>query len=149
MEEYVSQSISWRIEPSDLAHSTTMTLIVNLEVAEWAAEVKTFAAKPRYCTINFRDYLPSSSASFFFLHPDSSLLSSDIIGLRTPRTMMPGFNRSVVPLLRTSRLALRRSTVINPVQHVFEKDVYGVRGLATAFERSKPHVNIGMSYKTL
>ena len=51
--------------------------------------------------------------------------------------------RSLAPILRTSRLALRQQRGVNPVQHVFGKDVSGIRGLATHFERSKPHVNIG------
>ena len=51
--------------------------------------------------------------------------------------------RSLAPILRTSRLALRQQRGVNPVQHVFGKDASGMRGLATHFERSKPHVNIG------
>lgn len=54
------------------------------------------------------------------------------------------FTRSLAPLLRTSRLAVRRQKGVNPVQQVFCRDSYGVRGLATVFERTKPHVNIGM-----
>ncbi len=52
--------------------------------------------------------------------------------------------RSLVPLLRTTRLAVRQQKGINPIQQVFGKDANGVRCLATAFDRSKPHVNIGM-----
>lgn len=51
--------------------------------------------------------------------------------------------RSLAPILRTSRLALRQQRGVNPVQQVFGRDANGVRGLATVFERSKPHVNIG------
>ena len=51
--------------------------------------------------------------------------------------------RSLAPILRTGRLALRQKKSVNPVQHVFSKDASGIRGLATHFERSKPHVNIG------
>lgn len=51
--------------------------------------------------------------------------------------------RSLAPILRTSRLALRHQRGVNPVQQVFGKDASGIRGLATVFERSKPHVNIG------
>ncbi|MCJ1462595.1 translation elongation factor Tu [Pseudocyphellaria aurata] len=53
------------------------------------------------------------------------------------------FTRSLAPLLRTSRHALRRQKGVNPIQQVFGRDSYGIRGLATAFERTKPHVNIG------
>ena len=52
-------------------------------------------------------------------------------------------SRSLAPLLRTTRLAVRQQKGFNPVQQVFGKDANGVRGLATVFERSKPHVNIG------
>lgn len=54
------------------------------------------------------------------------------------------FTRSFAPLLRTTRLAVWQQKGINPVQLVFGKDANGIRGLATVFERSKPHVNIGM-----
>ena len=53
--------------------------------------------------------------------------------------------RSVTPLLRTSRIVLRQQKGVNPVQQVFGKDSNGARGLATVFERSKPHVNIGIN----
>ena len=51
--------------------------------------------------------------------------------------------RSLAPILRTSRLAVRQQRGVNPVQRVFGRDANGIRGLATVFERSKPHVNIG------
>ncbi len=56
---------------------------------------------------------------------------------------MPVLVRSIAPLLRTSRLAVRQTSGVNPLQQVFGNDAHGVRGLATAFERTKPHVNIG------
>lgn len=52
--------------------------------------------------------------------------------------------RSLAPVLRITRLALRHQRGVNPVQQVFGRDANGIRGLATVFERSKPHVNIGM-----
>lgn len=52
--------------------------------------------------------------------------------------------RSLAPLLRTTRLAVRQQKGLNPVEQVFGRDANGVRCLATAFDRSKPHVNIGM-----
>ena len=52
--------------------------------------------------------------------------------------------RSLTPLLRTTRLAVRQQKGLNPIQQVFGRDANGVRRLATAFDRSKPHVNIGM-----
>lgn len=54
-------------------------------------------------------------------------------------------SRSFAPLIRTGRLAIRQQKNVNPLQQVFGKDVNGTRGLATVFERSKPHVNIGTS----
>lgn len=57
--------------------------------------------------------------------------------------------RSFAPLLRTSRVAIRQQKGVNPVQQVFGRDADGIRGLATVFERSKPHVNIGMRHEAL
>ncbi len=54
---------------------------------------------------------------------------------------MAAFARSLRPFLGATVSATRQS--INPVQRVFGKEAIGVRGLATAFERTKPHVNIG------
>lgn len=56
---------------------------------------------------------------------------------------MASLPRSIAPLLRTSRFALQQRRGVNPVQQVFSKDGKSIRGLATVFERSKPHVNIG------
>ncbi|KAJ5391609.1 Elongation factor Tu [Penicillium cosmopolitanum] len=53
------------------------------------------------------------------------------------------FSRSINLLARTSRSSLLRPRAVNPVHHVFTSDKLAVRGLATAFERTKPHVNIG------
>ncbi|KAJ5795762.1 uncharacterized protein N7518_004302 [Penicillium psychrosexuale] len=55
---------------------------------------------------------------------------------------MSSISRSLNLLARTSRSSLLRPTTVNPVHHVFSNKVTG-RGLATAFERNKPHVNIG------
>jgi elongation factor Tu len=57
---------------------------------------------------------------------------------------MSSISRSLNLLARTSRSSLLRPTAVNPVHHVFSNKVAG-RGLATAFERNKPHVNIGMA----
>ncbi|KAJ5291376.1 Elongation factor Tu [Penicillium angulare] len=56
---------------------------------------------------------------------------------------MSGISRSLNTLARTSRASLLRPRAINPVHHVFANDKMAARGLATAFERTKPHVNIG------
>ncbi|KAL9129947.1 MAG: hypothetical protein Q9217_001749 [Psora testacea] len=55
---------------------------------------------------------------------------------------MPALSRSVAPLLRISQVVLRQQRGVNPVQQVFGS-ANGLRGLATVFDRSKPHVNIG------
>ncbi|KAI9837258.1 MAG: translation elongation factor Tu [Sarea resinae] len=58
---------------------------------------------------------------------------------------MSTFTRYVVPFLRSSRAGLRQ----NPVQYALGRPqnaarvIDACRGMATAFERSKPHVNIG------
>lgn len=57
---------------------------------------------------------------------------------------MSSISRTANLFLRTSRSSLLRPRAVNPVQHVFLKDRVAARGLATAFERTKPHVNIGM-----
>lgn len=56
---------------------------------------------------------------------------------------MSSLSRSINVLLRTGRASLLRPRAANPVYHVFGNDRQSVRGLATAFERTKPHVNIG------
>ncbi|MDI1489347.1 MAG: translation elongation factor Tu [Ramalina farinacea] len=56
---------------------------------------------------------------------------------------MPILSRSAAPLFQSTRFALRRQRSVNPVHHVLGKDSQSLRGLATVFERSKPHVNIG------
>lgn len=52
------------------------------------------------------------------------------------------FARSVTALYRTSRALNARGA--NPVSRVFGHDRFGARGYAAAFQRDKPHVNIGM-----
>ena len=55
-------------------------------------------------------------------------------------------SRPLTTLVRTARIALQQRKGINPVHYVFRGDRNGVRGLATVFERTKPHVNIGMRF---
>jgi elongation factor Tu len=57
---------------------------------------------------------------------------------------MSSISRTANLLLRSSRASLLRPRAVNPIQHVFCKDKLAARGMATAFERTKPHVNIGM-----
>ncbi|KAJ5578161.1 Elongation factor Tu [Penicillium hispanicum] len=56
---------------------------------------------------------------------------------------MSSISRSINLLARSSRSSLLRPRAVNPVHHVFASDKMAARGLATAFERTKPHVNIG------
>ncbi|KAI1931167.1 translation elongation factor Tu [Ophidiomyces ophidiicola] len=56
---------------------------------------------------------------------------------------MSNISRSLNVLLRTSRLSLQRPRAINPIHHAFTQDRLAARGLATVFERTKPHVNVG------
>ncbi|KAJ5127109.1 Elongation factor Tu [Penicillium atrosanguineum] len=56
---------------------------------------------------------------------------------------MSSISRSLNILARSSRASLLRPRAVNPVHHVFASDRMAARGLATAFERNKPHVNIG------
>ena len=56
---------------------------------------------------------------------------------------MAAFIRTFAPLIRTTRVTLLQQKGVNPVQQVFGRDAAQYRGLATVFERNKPHVNIG------
>ncbi|KAL8877737.1 MAG: hypothetical protein Q9192_008609, partial [Flavoplaca navasiana] len=56
---------------------------------------------------------------------------------------MAGFVRAYAPLIRTTRIVISKQRGVNPVQQVFGRDATQYRGLATVFERNKPHVNIG------
>ncbi|KZF26652.1 translation elongation factor Tu [Xylona heveae TC161] len=62
---------------------------------------------------------------------------------------MATFARSIGPFLRTTGLALRQGNAASPVQQALRKGqnagqmVNACRGMAVAFERTKPHVNIG------
>lgn len=57
--------------------------------------------------------------------------------------IMP-FARSVNALLRTSRLAAQSSQSVNPVNLAFGQNRVAARTYAAAFQRTKPHVNVGM-----
>ncbi|KAL4899509.1 hypothetical protein BDW74DRAFT_163281 [Aspergillus multicolor] len=56
---------------------------------------------------------------------------------------MSGLSRTANLLFRTTKTSLLRPRGVNPVQYALSKDRQTVRAMATAFERSKPHVNIG------
>jgi len=62
---------------------------------------------------------------------------------------MPAFARSVAPFLRTAQSALRQGNSASPLQHAWQRQngvavLNAVRTYAAVFERTKPHVNIGM-----
>lgn len=84
-------------------------------------------------------FLPDhfSSPSTFLAAP------SFVYHFRVPNRKMSSISRSLNLLARTSRSSLLRPRAVNPVHHVFASDKMAARGLATAFERTKPHVNIG------
>ncbi|KAI9369269.1 P-loop containing nucleoside triphosphate hydrolase protein [Aspergillus egyptiacus] len=56
---------------------------------------------------------------------------------------MSGLARTANLLFRTTKTSLLRPRGVNPVYYALSKDRLTVRGMATAFERTKPHVNIG------
>jgi hypothetical protein len=56
------------------------------------------------------------------------------------------FSRSISSLYRTTRALNARGG--NPVNRVFGHDRFGARSYAQAFQRDKPHVNIGKSIVT-
>lgn len=57
---------------------------------------------------------------------------------------MSSISRAANLFFRTSRSSLLRPGAVNPVHHVFSNNKLAARGMATVFERTKPHVNIGM-----
>jgi elongation factor Tu len=63
---------------------------------------------------------------------------------------MPVFVRTVAPFLRTARSALQQGNSVSPLRHALLRNQKGAavlnaaRSYAVAFERTKPHVNIGM-----
>lgn len=68
---------------------------------------------------------------------------------------MSMFSRSVAPFLRTSQAALRHQQHrASPLQQAWARGRNGAqfynacRGMATVFERKKPHVNIGEIFNT-
>jgi hypothetical protein len=73
----------------------------------------------------------------------SLFLASILYRFWVPNCKMSSISRSLNILARSSRASLLRPRAVNPVHHVFASDKMAVRGLATAFERTKPHVNIG------
>ncbi|PQE16829.1 translation elongation factor Tu protein [Rutstroemia sp. NJR-2017a BBW] len=61
---------------------------------------------------------------------------------------MPAFTRSITPFFQTARSALRQGNAVSPLQHALRRQngaavINAARSYATAFERTKPHVNIG------
>ncbi|CRG83084.1 elongation factor EF-Tu [Talaromyces islandicus] len=56
---------------------------------------------------------------------------------------MASLSRSVNLLLKSSRSSLLRPRAANPVHHVLSHERFAARSFATAFERTKPHVNVG------
>ena len=56
---------------------------------------------------------------------------------------MSAFTRSLSAFSRTSKLTFRSQGALNPVHRIFTQDTRTARAYATAFERTKPHVNIG------
>ncbi|CAG8953261.1 hypothetical protein HYFRA_00003465 [Hymenoscyphus fraxineus] len=61
---------------------------------------------------------------------------------------MPAFARSVTPFLRTARSSWLQGSTVSPLQHALRGQkgaavLNTARTYATAFERTKPHVNIG------
>ena len=64
---------------------------------------------------------------------------------------MPAFARTVTPFLRTARSALQQGNSVSPLQNALRRRngaavLNAARTYATAFERTKPHVNIGMYF---
>jgi hypothetical protein len=65
-----------------------------------------------------------------------------------PSPTMPVFVRSVAPFVRTARSALHQGNSVSPWRALGRQNgasiLNGTRTYAAVFERTKPHVNIGM-----
>jgi hypothetical protein len=70
----------------------------------------------------------------------SPLLSSSLFVRHTANMT---FARSITSVLKTSRAGLSLPRGANPVCRVFGHERFGARAYAVAFERTKPHVNVG------
>ena len=99
---------------------------------------------------NFKDHASPISQSSLETNFENSFNCSIIVRLLHLCSVSidsPSFemtiSRSVVSLLRTSRLSLSQSKGVNPVYRVLGHDRFAARTYATAFTRDKPHVNIG------
>ena len=62
---------------------------------------------------------------------------------------MPVFGRSITPFVRTARSALQLGNSVNPLHNALRRQnavafVNATRSYAAVYERTKPHVNIGM-----
>jgi len=62
---------------------------------------------------------------------------------------MPAFARTVSPFLRTARSALLQGNAVSPLRFALQRQngaavINAARTYAAAFERTKPHVNIGI-----
>jgi hypothetical protein len=68
-----------------------------------------------------------------------------------PSPIMPVFVRSVAPFVRTARSALHQGNSVSPWKTLGRQNgasiLNGARTYAAVFERTKPHVNIGMQAK--
>jgi len=62
---------------------------------------------------------------------------------------MPAFARTITPFLQTARSALQSGNSVNPLRYALQRQngasvINATRAYAAAFERTKPHVNIGV-----
>jgi elongation factor Tu len=62
---------------------------------------------------------------------------------------MSAFARTITPFIKTARSALLHGNSVSPLQHALRRKngaqvINAFRSYAVAFERTKPHVNIGM-----
>lgn len=75
-----------------------------------------------------------------------SIFPSSFLSVLIAWVRMPAFTRSIVPFLRTARAATQQRNAVSPLHHALKRGngVDSMRMYAAAFERTKPHVNIGM-----
>lgn len=62
---------------------------------------------------------------------------------------MPAFFRTLTPFVRTARAAVKQGNSVSPLAQALQRrnGVDAFRAYAAAFQRDKPHVNIGTLYR--
>lgn len=146
VKEKFTRALCWTMSTLMLAKRLRVKTTPNYAASGVKARARVIDVQPKFRRRGARNYLASRASASSHEHTLSSILSSAVpYFLSSPSisVVMP-FTRSVGALLRTSRIAAQSSRSINPVNQVIAKNIISARTYATAFQRTKPHVNVGM-----